>query len=258
MTRKSCKKFFLTTCLTLAMGCALAGCASTTSQTAGTETEIYDPLEDVNRAVFSVNDAVDQAIAAPVARGYRAVTPKLARDGVRNFLRNLRTPVNLANQVLQGDIEGAAADISRFAINTTIGVAGLFDVAADTGLKYEYEDFGQTLAVWGVGHGPYLVLPLIGPSSFRDATGLLADTLADPVRLYLYNTDKEGWYYARVGATALDRREELLDALDDLRKNSFDYYAAMRSAYMQKREALVHDDDPDVVAAPGIPDYDSE
>jgi len=231
----------------------LAGCASNKELADG---EIYDPMEGMNRAVFDVNDAVDQAIAEPIARGYRAVTPKLARDGVRNFLRNLRSPVNVANQILQGDIQGAAGDITRFAMNTTIGVGGLFDVAADTGLEYEYEDFGQTMAVWGVDHGPYLVLPLMGPSSFRDATGLLVDTVADPVRLYLHNTDQEEWNYARMGVTALDKREELLDALDDLRKNSFDYYAAMRSAYMQKREALVNDDDPDKVAAPSIPDYD--
>lgn len=255
MKKNDHKKLFLTACTAAVVCLAMTGCAST-HQTA--DGEVYDPMEGMNRAVFDVNDAVDQAIAEPIARGYRAVTPKLARDGVRNFLRNLRSPVNLANQILQGDVEGAAADVSRFAMNTTIGVGGLFDVAADTGLEYEYEDFGQTLAVWGVDHGPYLVLPLMGPSSFRDATGMLVDTLADPVRLYLYNTDQEEWYYARTGATALDKREELLDALDDLRKNSFDYYAAMRSAYMQKRQALVNDDDPDKVDAPSIPDYDDE
>lgn len=236
----------------------MTGCASTQQVADGEDAEVYDPMENMNRAVFDANDAVDQAIAEPLARGYRAVTPKLARDGVRNFLRNLRSPVNMANQILQGDIEGAAADFTRFGMNSTIGVGGLFDVAADTGLEYEYEDFGQTLAVWGVDHGPYLVLPLLGPSSFRDASGMLVDTFADPVRLYLYNTDHEEWYYARVGVTALDKREELLDALDDLRNNSLDYYAAMRSAYMQKRLALVNDDDPDKVAAPSIPDYDEE
>lgn len=238
------------------MGVALSGCASNNQMAA--DGDIYDPMESMNRTVFDVNDALDQALLEPVAKGYRAVTPQLVRDGVRNFLRNLRTPVNLANQILQGDVEGAASDMSRFVINTSIGIGGVFDVAADTGLKYEQEDFGQTLAVWGIDHGPYLVLPLIGPSSVRDATGLAVDTLADPVRLYLYNTDNEEWYYARSGATALSQRESLIDALDDLRKNSFDYYAALRSAYMQKREAMVHDENPDEVAAPSIPDYDED
>ncbi|MCB9990353.1 MAG: VacJ family lipoprotein [Rhodospirillales bacterium] len=245
----------LTLCLAAFMCLMIAGC-TTNPQTA--DGEIYDPLEDMNRSVFEANDALDQAVARPIAQAYRSVTPKLVRESVRNFLRNLRTPINMANNILQGDIEGAAGDLSRFVMNTSIGIGGLFDVAADTGLEYEHEDFGQTLGVWGIAHGPYLVLPVIGPSSFRDATGILVDTFADPVRLYLYNTDQEEWYYARVVATGIDKREELLDALDDLRANSFDYYAAIRSAYMQKREAMLRDDDPDAVVAPAIPDYDEE
>ena len=244
------------------LACAfLGGCASTEAAKAGydAEEEIYDPLEGYNRAVFSVNETVDKTLIEPGARGYRAVVPRPVRMGLRNFLRNLRTPVNAANQLLQGDIEGVAHDLSRMVINTTIGLGGLIDVARDTGLEYEHEDFGQTLAVWGVDHGPYFVLPVMGPSSFRDATGLVVDTLADPVRLYLYNTDQEEWYYARVVATGLDQREDLLDAIDDLRKNSFDYYAALRSAYYQRREALVNDEEPGVLGAgQAIPDYDEE
>lgn len=254
MNKQSGKNRFFAVFMAAFMSIALAGCAST-HQEAG---EVYDPLEGMNRAVFKGNDIADQAVLAPIARGYRAITPQLVRDGVRNFLRNLRSPINVANQILQGDIEGAAGDISRFAMNTTIGMGGLFDVAADTGLEYEREDFGQTLAVWGFDHGPYLVLPVFGPSSFRDATGLLVDILADPVRLYLHNTDQNEWSYARFGATAVSRREELLDALDDLRKNSLDYYAAMRSAYMQHREAEINDNNPEFSAAPEIPDYDDE
>ncbi|PJB72736.1 MAG: vacJ like lipofamily protein [Alphaproteobacteria bacterium CG_4_9_14_3_um_filter_47_13] len=238
---------------------AVAGCAGNRNMAVqDAEEDIYDPMENMNRTVFNLNDSLDRAIADPLARGYRAITPEFVRNGVRNFLRNLRSPVNLANQVLQGDIEGAAGDVTRFAMNTTIGIGGLFDVAADTGLEYEYEDFGQTLGVWGVDHGPYLVLPVMGPSSLRDSTGLLVDTVADPVRIYLYNTHNEEWYYARSGATALDKREELLDVIDDLRKNSFDYYAAIRSAYMQKRAALVKDDNPDILTGASIPDYDDE
>jgi phospholipid-binding lipoprotein MlaA len=248
----------------LALGavCAagLAGCAS--AQKAGmddsAQQEVYDPMENMNRGVFAFNNAVDHAVMRPVAKGYRAVVPKPVRNGLRNFLNNLRSPIVFANQVLQGDVEGAGNAFARAAINTTVGVGGLFDVAGSEGLKDEPEDFGQTLAVWGVDHGPYLVIPLMGPSSLRDGTGMLVDSFADPVRLYLFNTDRERLHYIRVGLSALDQREALLDVMDDLEKNSFDYYAAMRSAYIQRREALVNDQDPATMAAPAIPDYDDD
>ena len=255
MSKDQVKSKFLVLVCALLIGVSMTGCTTNPHVAEG---EVYDPLEDINRGTFAVNDALDQAIVEPVAKGYRAVTPKFVRNSVVNFLRNLRSPINVANQILQGDIEGAAADISRFAMNTTIGVGGLFDVAAETGLEYEREDFGQTLGVWGIDHGPYLVLPFFGPSSFRDATGLLVDAVADPVRIYLFNTDQEEWHYARIAATGLATREELIDVLDDLRENSLDYYAAMRSAYIQRRDAMVRDDDPDAFVGPVIPDYDDE
>lgn len=241
--------------LVTAMCILLSGCASANDpgyEVAG----INDPLEGINRATFAVNDAVDQAVLEPVARGYRAVMPKPGITGIRNFLRNLRSPVNAANQILQGDVEGFARDVTRFGMNTTIGLGGLIDVAGQTGAEYEYEDFGQTLAVWGLDHGAYLVLPLLGPSSIRDAAGIAVDGYADPVRLYLFNTDQEVWHYARTGVGAVDKREELLDALDALRANSFDYYAALRSAYFQKRAALVRDNNTDDIPSASIPDYD--
>lgn len=243
--------------MAIAASFMVAACSATQAQKAGfdPETGIQDPMEDYNRAVFAFNDGVDRAVIEPAARGYRDVVPGGIRHSVRNFLRNLRSPVNAANQLLQGDIQGFAGDVTRAAMNTTIGIGGLFDVAEDVGLPYEHEDFGQTLAVWGVDHGPYFVLPLLGPSSIRDTAGLLVDTYADPVRLYLYNTDNEEWYYARVAATGLDNREALLDAIQDLRKNSFDYYAALRSAYYQKRHAMVNDEDPDKAGSTAIPDY---
>lgn len=241
------------------------GCATTTKTAqmgpagAAGESEdgINDPMEGFNRAVFNINDGLDEALFRPVASGYRAVVPQPARTSVRNFLRNLRSPVNVANQLLQGDIEGVAHDLSRFVINTSIGIGGLFDVAETAGLDYEQEDFGQTMAVWGMDHGAYMVLPVIGPSSVRDTVGFVVDSYADPVRIYLENIDEEHWNYVRWGATALDKREELLDALADLRRNSFDYYAAVRSAYHQRRIALVNDNDPGDFGAPDIPDYDA-
>jgi len=216
-----------------------------------------DPLEGYNRFMFKANDLVDQAVMQPVAMGYRTVVPKPARNGVRNFLHNLRTPVNAANNLLQGNIRDMAADLSRFVINTTIGLAGLIDVAKDAGLPYKPEDFGQTLGTWGVPHGAYLVLPLLGPSSLRDATGLLVDSFADPVRLYLYNTHQEALYYTRVGLIGLDEREALLDAVYDLRKHSIDFYAATRSAYFQQRQAMLENRQSDrpAASATSIPDY---
>jgi len=239
--------------LALLLGIGLSGCSSVEQTNAE---DINDPFESFNRGVFAVNDAVDQALIRPLAKTYRAVTPAIARKGLHNVLINLKSPLTLANQLLQGDFEGAGDVLIRVTVNTFTGFAGLMDVAEAEGIEYEPEDFGQTLAVWGVDHGPYLVLPILGPSSFRDATGLAVDTLADPLRLYLFNTDQEEWYYARVAATGIDKREELLDVLDDLRSNSFDYYATLRSAYYQRRAALVNDDSPEAMAGPAIPDYD--
>ncbi len=243
--------------LLLAAACTLAlgACASTQQRTGGS---IPDPLEGYNRAMFKANDAIDKAVLEPVARGYRYVTPQPVRKGVSNVLKNLKSPVNMANQLLQGDFKGLTNDFIRFAVNTTVGIGGLFDVAGNHGYKYEQEDFGQTLASWGVGHGAYFVIPVLGPSSLRDGTGMLVDSFADPLNLYLYNTDNEEWIYARWGATLLSTREELLEAVDDLRKHSIDYYATARSAYAQRREALLNDQKPEFSGAPSIPDYGNE
>jgi phospholipid-binding lipoprotein MlaA len=243
--------------LTLAAGgCASTGMSADKPVMAGDE-QINDPLEGVNRGILSFNEAVDKAVIEPVARGYRYVTPKPIRTSVRNFLRNLKSPLTMGNELLQGDLEGFANASGRLFINTLLGVGGLFDVADMGGIPYEAEDFGQTLAVWGVGNGPYIVLPLLGPSTARDGTGLLVDAFADPVRIYLFNTDREWLHYTRVGVSVIDQREELLDVIDDLRRNSFDYYAAVRSAYYQRRKALVNDMQPQNNAGPEIPEYDN-
>lgn len=223
----------------------LSACAS------GPDGEIRDPMEGVNRGIFKFNDAVDTAVLRPVAKGYRTVVPQPARTGVRNFLHNLKSPQIIANNLLQGDLTDAGNSTTRFAANTLFGLGGLIDVAGKEGIKYEEEDFGQTLGVWGVGNSPYVVLPLLGPSSVRDTAGLVVDSYTDPVRLWLTNTDNEGWYYAKVGVATVDKREELLDLLDDLKKNSIDYYAALRSSYAQRREAQVKDSSDDA-ALPDI------
>jgi len=201
--------------------------------------EISDPFIGFNRAVFAVNDAADQVLIRPIAKGYQYIVPQPIRTGLRNFLRNLRAPVNFANELLQGNLTGAGTVLTRTAVNTLIGLGGTVDVAAMEGIPYNQEDFGQTLGVWGVGHGSYMVIPILGASSVRDGSGLLVDSLMDPLNWYLRNTDENGWLFARFAAEGLVKRESLLDALDDLRKNSFDYYIAVRSSYVQYRAAEV-------------------
>ncbi len=233
----------------------LASCSSTSEHPvmAG-DIIISDPLEENNRRVFAFNSAVDKAVIHPVVKGYRTVVPKPARSGLTNFLRNLKSPITFANQVLQGDVEGATNVVLRAVVNTLVGVGGLFDVAGYEGIEYEPEDFGQTLAVWGVDHGPYLVVPFLGPSSMRDYAGYAVDSFADPVRWYLHNIEKESLYYAKAGADYLDLRHSFMDVLEDLEASSIDYYAAVRATYYQRREALVNDEDPS--AAPAFPSYD--
>lgn len=252
-------KRILTLLAVAAFSLTASGCASTGNGEAlyvGDE-QISDPFEGGNRAVFAFNEAVDKAVLEPVARGYRYVTPKPVRNSVRNFLRNLKSPIVMGNQLLQGDLEGFANATGRLFINTLLGVGGLFDVADMGGIEYEPEDFGQTLAVWGVGNGPYMIIPLLGPSTVRDGTGMLVDSFADPVRIYMFNHDLEWLHYTRLGVSIIDAREEMLDIVDDLRANSFDYYAAIRSAYYQRRQALVNDMDPSTSSGPAIPDYDN-
>ncbi len=217
----------------VAVGALLSGC-STFQQG-----DVSDPLEGLNRGIFKFNDVVDTAVLKPVAEGYRAGVPKPARVGVRNALRNLKTPMLVANDLLQGNISSACDSMTRFFANTLFGLGGTIDVAGAEGVKYKEEDFGQTIGAWGAGHGPYLVLPLFGPSSLRDATGLVVDTYSDPIRLWTANTDREGLALGRIAVAGIDKREELLDVLADLKKNSIDYYTATKSAYIQHREALV-------------------
>ena len=243
------KKRFGVCLLAAVFAVGLSACASQ-----NTSSEIHDPLEGLNRHTLNMNDRADRFILEPVARGYRAVTPEGGRVAVRNFLRNLNSPIVIGNEILQGDFKGAGNASARVVINTLAGFGGLIDVADMGGIEHQPEDFGQTLATWGVGDGMYVMLPLLGPSSLRDATGRVVDSYADPLRIYLFNVDKEYLHYTRVGSSIISQREELLDVIDDLRRNSFDYYAAVRSAYYQHRQALIADQK--TVNAPDIPDYD--
>ena len=217
----------------------MAGCATT--QTPASSQEVADPIEPVNRAIFSFNMFVDTWLLEPVARGYRFVTPEAARRSVANFLANLRSPVIFANDALQGERERAGITLGRFMINTTLGVAGLFDPASALGYHRHDEDFGQTLGVWGVPGGPYLMLPLLGPSNGRDTAGRVGDYFINPLNHCCINQDER---LGLLGVTAVSEREANIELLDDLRANSIDLYATIRTIYTQKRAADIRNGRP--------------
>jgi phospholipid-binding lipoprotein MlaA len=205
---------------------------------AGDDSAIADPLEDVNRGVFAFNEVVDGHLLKPVAAAWRDNAPDRAQSVLHNFVSNLLEPWTFVNDLLQGNPGRAADTLGRFAINTTYGLGGAFDVLGDEGNKKRSTDFGETLGAWGVGGGAYLVLPLLGPSSLRDGVGEVADMAGDPVSWATGPIDP-AFSWARVGGSGLDKRVHHLDDLDDLEKNSIDYYAALRSAWWQMRQAEI-------------------
>jgi phospholipid-binding lipoprotein MlaA len=203
--------------------------------------------------MFAVHEAVDGAVIEPVARGYRAVTPGPLRKGVLNFLRNLRGPVIFANDVLQGELGRAGTTAGRFVINTTVGVAGVFDPATSMGLERHDEDFGQTLAVWGVPEGPYIFVPLFGPTTVRDGAGRIVDVVFDPLT-WARGDDADLWRGARTVTAGAAAREQLLEAVDDIRANSIDPYASVRTSYSLLRESAIQNGRTDVQDLPEFDD----
>jgi len=220
-----------------------------------------DPLEFVNRFTFAFNDMVDTMVLQPAAATYRFLLPDPVQNGVRNSMRNLSAPVVLFNDLFQGEWARAENTAMRFLINSTLGVAGIFDVAADWGYEYHDEDFGQTLAVWGVGDGFYLVLPLLGPSTLRDAVGMGVDSLLDPwpyVLDFATNLSDAEITYLFIGKRALegiDLRARNIEVIDTLKADSIDYYAHLRSLYLQNREAEIRNGRPDEIP---LPDFQPE
>ncbi len=227
---QSCARHFITAACLLLAG-LLSGCAHQNTR---------DPLEPLNRGIYTFNDAVDRAVLKPVAQGYRAVLPQLVRTGVSNFFSNLNDLTVILNGLLQLKLPQAASDTGRFLINTTIGILGLFDVATQLGLEKHNEDFGQTLGYWGIGSGPYLVLPFLGPSSFRDGVGRFVDTFSDVVlNIDHIRTRNQFW-----GTRIVSDREHLLDSEKVLDTAAIDRYAFIRDAYLQRRRSLVYDGNP--------------
>jgi phospholipid-binding lipoprotein MlaA len=196
------------------------------------EVENPDPYEDINRAIFAFNDRLDKTVLSPVARGYRRVTPDVAERGIGNVFSNLSEFNSAVNSILQGKVDAALASAGRFAVNSTLGIAGLFDVASEMGLESRETDFGETLAVWGVPRGPYLMVPFLGPRTLRSGVGNVADIYLSPEAYIESVSGRNALYALRV----VDERAELLDA-DALL--SGDRYVFLRDAYLQRRAARV-------------------
>ena len=224
----------------------LAACATTTDSTNANDN---DPYEGANRAIFHFNDQVDTHFALPVAQAYVDVFPQPARNGVHNFLSNLDRPITFVNDVLQGQATPSAQTFGRFTINSTIGIGGLFDVAADMGIPNHDSDFGQTLGIYGVDEGPYIVLPFLGPRPPRDIAGDVIDIFFDPLTYITWRSSR--WYsVGREGMELLDLRAANIDTIATIKKTSVDYYATMRSLYRQHRNSLMHKDEPDTQPLP--------
>lgn len=205
---------------------SLSGCL-----TAGPDPQ--DPYEDFNRQMFAFNEGLDQAVIEPIAHGYRAVTNEPVREGVGNFTSNLNEPLTFVNHVLQGKLPDAGATLGRFVINSTVGIAGIFDPASSMGVQRTKEDFGQTLGTWGVQPGPFLVLPVIGPTTPRDLTGMGADVALNPLNYPEFESDDE----IRLGIAVLggiNAREGAIEAIDELR-NQVDPYTTVRRLYGRTR-----------------------
>jgi phospholipid-binding lipoprotein MlaA len=212
---------------------ALTGCSSTKAD----YSEMNDPLEGLNRAVFGLNTAADILFIGPAAHIYSEATPEPIQGVVRNFTNNLKLPLVAINKLLQGNLDGFGVALGRFLVNSTAGVAGLADIATGAGLPYQPTDFGATLASWGAEPAFYIVLPLFGPSNLRDSVGMGVDTLADPVRWFAREEHLRTEHFAVGTLAALDKRASLDAAIRDARSNSLDSYATLRSYYSQSRAA---------------------
>lgn len=212
-----------------------------------------DPLELLNRFTFAFNLMLDTMVFQPVAAAYNFFLPVEVRNSVRNTVRNLRSPLILVNDLLQGELARAETTLVRFLLNSTIGVLGLFDVAADMGYPYHDEDFGQTLGAHGMGEGFYLVLPILGPSNPRDGIGMLVDMYLDPMAYAAEAADVEDFLLARTVAGGIDKRARNIDTIEDLKRDSIDFYARVRSLYRQSRVNEINNGEaPEDTPTPGL------
>lgn len=220
--------------LALVAAAALSGCASTGAG------EPSDPWEGLNRKTFAFNERLDEVVLRPVAQGYQRVVPAVARHGVNNFFDNIEDVGTSLNNFLQGKPAQGTSDAARFVLNTVFGVFGLWDVATDAGLEKHYEDFGQTLGVWGMGSGPYVMLPLLGPSTGRDAPA----RAVDPSWYYGEAINPESIYWGLWGLDKIRVRANLLQSEGLLQQAALDRYTFIRDAWLQRRRSQVYDGNP--------------
>ena len=238
------KKILLTSLLSILLSANVSAGTDGENKISKKPKPVKDCFESLNRTTFSLNQRLDKVIFKPIAKTYRAL-PSPIRTGTSNALVNISSLITIPNNILQGELKTAGVNTGRFAINTTIGVFGIFNVAKKIGFsKYEKEDYGQTLGVWGVGAGCYLVLPVLGPSTIRDTAGSFANVLGgDPY--YNISTHGNNEYLTRSDfmvtkfLTGVDFRAKNLDTLDNLEKNSMDFYASVRSLYLQDRQRKI-------------------
>jgi phospholipid-binding lipoprotein MlaA len=223
----------------LLLAVLLAGCATPPKDPAARAAFVQnnDPLEPMNRKILDFNLFIDRILLKPVAKVYIAIVPENGRDALRRALDNMKEPVVVINDVLQGELRRAGISLGRFAVNSTLGVGGLADVAARWGMKQQTGDFGQTLFVWGVPQGPYLVAPILGPSNPRDLFGMAADNYIDPFSYLSSAENMDDLNITRFVADGIDQRARAIDVLDDLQKNALDFYAQLRSLSEQHRAA---------------------
>lgn len=213
--------------------CSFLFAATVACTTPVGDTSENDPWEPMNRGLYQVSYVVDGIVLKPVTQIYRGVVPEKGQEMVHNFVENIGSPITFANSILQGDAENTFATFWRFLINSTVGVAGLFDVATSIGLTNRKTEFGQTLALYGVESGPYLFLPILGPSNLRDGVGRLVDAFTHPA-MYV---DNNAVAWSLWGITAVDTRSQNYDLLEDVYRSSLDPYATFRSGYTQKRNS---------------------
>jgi phospholipid-binding lipoprotein MlaA len=227
------------------IGC-VAPCSVGAQQAAVAQGDFNDPLEDANEAVFRFNRTVDSAVLVPVAKTYRTILPAPVRDSVHDFLGNLNEPLVFANDLLQGRPDLASNTLARFVVNSTLGIGGLVDVGTRIDLPYHSNDLGVTFATWGIGEGPYLMLPLLGPSNVRDLTGQVGESFADPGNVFASQHHLAWVAFARAGTAAVDTRSRNIETLAEIEQTSLDYYATIRSLYGQRRVAQIRHEQPNV------------
>ena len=231
--------------ITAILLCGLSGCATpspASDQDALADyNETNDPLEPTNRAIYAFNNGLDTVIMRPAAQAYRFLIPAPVRGGIHNVLSNLGTPVQLGNDMLEGKPRRAGDTTMRFLINTTAGVLGIFDVAKGWGYPDHDADFGMTMALWGLPEGPFLFLPVFGPSDPRDAVGLGVNAAMDPFTWVGQGTAVRALDWSRFAMNGLDQRERHLDDIDSIKKTALDPYATFRSLYRQHRRAQIED-----------------